>query len=382
VNRASEIALCRRILDHIAAGTTDQADSSYRQPVEHYTSADRLARELDRLFGRLPLAVAHLSELAAPGDFVTRRVADTPLLLTRDRSGAVRGFLNVCRHRGTQVVDRERGRGARGFACPYHAWAYGLDGALLAVPHAAGFPGVEPGISPGLVPVPTACAAGFVWISLDRDGPPLDPVAWLGPLAAELDGFALAAQHVHDPRRIELAQNWKLAADGALETYHLRSTHRSTIYPLFHDNLGLVDLVGPHIRTVFPKRSIAALAAQPEGDWHLRPHANILYFLFPNTILLVEPDHAMVLHTYPVGTDRCRFDAYALVPEPPASDKALAYWTANLEVFYGAVAEDFARGDSIQATLRSGANRELVFGRFEHALAAFHRALDAGCSQE
>jgi len=377
MNRDTELGLCHRVLDHIAAGTTDQAASSYRQPVDHYTSPERLARELDRVFGRLPLAIAHASELAAPGDFLTRRVGDVPLLVTRDRSGSVRAFHNVCRHRGTQVVEAERGRGARGFACPYHAWSYGLDGALLAVPHVTGFPGVEPGSGAGLVPLPTACAAGFVWISLDPGRAPLDPVAWLGPLAAELEGLGLPAHHVHDPRRLELAQNWKLAADGALETYHLRATHRKTIYPLFHDNLGLVDLVGPHIRTVFPKRSISDLAARPTAEWSLRAHANILYFLFPNTILLVEPDHAMVLHTYPLGTDRCGFDAYALIPEPPQSDKALGYWAANLEVFYGAVAEDFARGDSIQAALRSGANRELLFGRFEHALAAFHRTLDA-----
>jgi len=375
MNRDCEIALCRRVLDHIAAGTTDMAETTYRQPAEHYTSPDRLARELDRVFGRLPLAVAHLSELAAPGHFITRRIGDTPILLTRDRSGALRAFLNVCRHRGTQLVAEPRGR-ANGFACPYHAWSYGLDGALLAVPHAVGFPGLETGVTAGLVPLPAAEAAGFAWISLDRDAS-VDPVAWLGPLAAELDGLAIPAQHVHDPRSIELAQNWKLAADGALETYHLRSTHRTTIYPLFHDNLGLVDLVGPHIRTVFPKRSIAELAGRRTDEWQLRPHANILYFLFPSTILLVEPDHSMVLHTYPVGTDRCRFDAYALVPEPPKSDKALAYWAANLAVFYGAVAEDFARGDSIQASLRAGANRELLFGRFEHALAAFHRTLDA-----
>ncbi len=376
MNRDIEIALVRRVLDHIAAGTTDQADTTYRQPAEHYTSPGRLARELERLFGLLPLAVAHLSELAAPGDFVTRRIGDIPVLLTRDRAGGLRAFLNVCRHRGTQVVPDPRGR-ANGFACPYHAWSYGLDGALLAVPHARGFPGVEPGLAAGLVPLPAAAAAGFAWISLDRATTSFDPAAWLGPLAAELDGLAIAAQHVHEPRTIELAQNWKLAADGALETYHLRATHRTSIYPLFHDNLGLVDVFGPHIRTVFPKRSIGELAGRPTAEWHLRPHANILYFLFPSTILLVEPDHSMVLHTYPDGTDRCRFDAYALVPEPPESEKALAYWAANLAVFYGAVAEDFARGDSIQAALRAGANRDLLFGRFEHALAAFHRTLDA-----
>jgi phenylpropionate dioxygenase-like ring-hydroxylating dioxygenase large terminal subunit len=376
MNRATEIALVRRVLDHMASGTTDTADTTYRQPADHYTSPDRLARELEAVFGRVPLAVTHVSELAAPGDFVTRRIGDTPVLLTRDRAGAARAFINVCRHRGTQLVERACGRGANGFACPYHAWSYGLDGALLAIPHAGGFPGVEPGPGAGLVPLPTASAGGFVWISLDRDAP-LDPAAWLGPLAAELDGLALPAQHVHDPRSLELAQNWKLAADGALETYHLRATHRRTIYPLFHDNLGLVDLVGPHIRTVFPKRSIAGLAALPTAEWNLRAHANILYFLFPSTIVLVEPDHSMVLHTYPVGTDRCRMDTYALVPEPPISEKALGYWAANMAVFYGAVAEDFARGDSIQASLRSGANRDLTFGRFEHALAAFHRTLDA-----
>jgi phenylpropionate dioxygenase-like ring-hydroxylating dioxygenase large terminal subunit len=373
MNRDTEIDLIIRALDHLAAGTTDRAEDSYRQPVDHYTAPDRLALERERLFGRVPLAIAHLSELAAAGDFVTRRVCDTPVLVTRDRAGRVGAFINVCRHRGTQVVEERCGRGKAGFACPYHAWSYGLDGALLAAPHAAaGFPGLEPGSAAGLVPLPTATAAGFVWISLDREATALDP---LGPLADELGGLDLASHQAHDPRRIQLAQNWKLAIDGALETYHLRPTHRTTIYPLFVDNLGLVDVIGRHIRTVFPKRSIAGLRDRPRADWRLRDHANILYLLFPNTILLVEPDHAMVLHTYPTGTDACSLDSYALIPEPPVSDRARSYWAANMDVFYGAVAEDFAKGDSIQAGLRSGANQELLFGRFEHALAAFHRAL-------
>ncbi|HEY8146776.1 MAG TPA: Rieske (2Fe-2S) protein, partial [Kofleriaceae bacterium] len=139
MNRDTVIALCRRVLEHIAGGTTDQADTTYRQSADHYTSPDRLARELEAVFGRVPLAVAHVSEISAPGDFVTRRIGDTPILLARDRAGVVRGFVNVCRHRGTQVVEKARGRGAKGFACPYHAWSYGLDGALLAIPHAGGF---------------------------------------------------------------------------------------------------------------------------------------------------------------------------------------------------------------------------------------------------
>lgn len=376
MNHDTQVALIRRLLDHLDARTTDTADATHRQPVADYTAHAVHEAELARIFRRVPLPVGHTSQVAGAGDFITRRLADIPVLVVRDPAGPLRAFINVCRHRGTQVVAAPCGRAAKSFACPYHGWTYGTSGALIGQPHRDGFPGDGPGQpGTGLVPVPCAEAAGLVWVSLDRSAPgaALDMNAWLGPLAPELESYQLSSHHVYDPRTLELAQNWKLLADGALETYHIRVTHKDTIWPLFNDNLGLVDVLAPHIRTVFPKRSLAALEGTPPADWRLREHANILYLVFPSTILLIQPDHVVVLLSQPLAPDRVRVDGFTLVPEPPTTGSARRHWDANDELFYRAVAEDFALGDSIQAALASGANRSLLFGRFEHGLTAFHR---------
>jgi phenylpropionate dioxygenase-like ring-hydroxylating dioxygenase large terminal subunit len=182
---------------------------------------------------------------------------------------------------------------------------------------------------------------------------------------------------VFAPVRQERALSWKLAIDVFLESYHLRPTHKDSIYPMFFDNVGLVDRVGPHLRNIFPKRTIRELPALPTESWELRRHANVLYHLFPNTLILVEPDHAAVLHLWPQGPDRTLLTAYTLVPEAPAmTDSARAYWDANNTILYNAIDEDFAMGESIQRGLASGANREVVFGAFEHALAHFHHQID------
>jgi hypothetical protein len=235
------------------------------------------------------------------------------------------------------------------------------------------------------VPVSEACGLVFVRRSpLHHDPRPasdaphepnggdLDARSFLRPIADELDGFGLGTSTVHAPRVTTRALSWKLAIDIFLETYHLRSTHKDTIYAMFFDNVGLVDRVGPHLRNVFPKRSIRDLTNVPEATWRLRTHANVLYHLFPNTLVLIEPDHAAVLHVWPKGPRHTTVASYLLVPEPPLTDKARAYWSANADVLYGATDEDFAMGESIQQGLTSGANREVVFGAFEHALAHFH----------
>lgn len=380
MQQALQAALVRRVLAHLERKTTDAEPAPSTIPVAAYTDPARHERERERLFRDLPLAIGHASQLAAPGDFFTHDAAGAPLLVVRTEDGGIAAYLNVCRHRGTRVEAAPCGQ-RRAFLCPYHNWSYGLDGRLIGVPHEHGFAGIGREAR-GLVRVPAGVAAGFVFV---RPRPPApgeavsldgELAAWLGPLAGDLDGFGCTTSHVYAPRTSPRALSWKLAIDVFLESYHLRPTHRASIYGMFFDNLGLVDPVGPHLRNVFPKRTIRELADLPEAEWALRRHANVLYHLFPNTLVLVEPDHAAVLHLWPDGPARTVLASYTLVPEPPATDKARAYWDANNAILYGAVDEDFAMGESIQRGLASGANRELVFGAFEHALAHFHRQIE------
>ncbi len=379
-----QVSLVKRVLAHVSARTTDADDERgpTRVRTATYLDEERFAREKERLFRGLPITVGHVSSLAGPGDFITHDASGIPLLVVRGDDGEVSAFLNVCRHRGTRVEDLPCGSGKRAFVCPYHAWSYGRDGRLLGIPHEGGFTGIDRA-ERGLVRVPVGVAGGLVWVrpspaaSADDAGERagrLDAKAWLGTLADDLDGFGLATSHVHAPVTFTKAMNWKLAIDVFLETYHLRTAHKDTIYPIFFDNLGLVDRVGPHQRNVFPKRTIRDLAGQPDDVMGsvLRKHANILFHLFPNTFVLVQPDHAAVIHAWPVGPSRTDFTAYTAVPEPPVTDKARAHWDANNAILYGATGEDFTLGESIQRGLDSGANDEVVFGSFEHSLAHFH----------
>ena len=374
-----QVQLVRRVLDHLERKTTDTAEAPTRQPATAYGAA-AYEREAATLFRKLPLAIGHASQLAKPGDFITHDASGVPLLVVKQEDGELAAFLNVCRHRGTRVENAPCGS-KKGFTCPYHAWSYGRDGSLLRVPHERGFERLRLAIDQqarrDLVRVPVAVIAGLVFVTpTPGDARAASIGDWLGPLARDLEGFGLHTSSPYAPTTMTKKMSWKLAIDVFLEAYHLQSAHRESIYPMFFDNLGLVDPHGPHLRNVFPKRTICELAARPESEWSLRTHANVLFHLFPNTLVLVEPDHAAVLHLWPKGPAETLLTAYTLVPEPPATEKARVYWDKNNAILYGAVDEDFAMGESIQRGLDSGANRDFVFGAFEHALAHFHSQIE------
>jgi phenylpropionate dioxygenase-like ring-hydroxylating dioxygenase large terminal subunit len=382
MNQDLQIDLVKRVHAHIHAKTTDTDGDAAILSIDAYADPSRLRREIDALFfdkkrpqdgtrtvpnqRRPPLAIAHSSQLPKPGDFITHDVSGTPYLVMRRDDGGLDAFLNVCRHRGTRVESEPSGN-KRAFSCPYHGWTYGKRGQLITVPHAQGFACIDKSTR-GLVQVPCAEVSGIIFVN----GSDEDVRTYLGPIADDLDSFGITTSHHTLPLRTERPISWKLAIDIFLETYHLRPTHKDTIYPMFFDNLGLVDRIGPHLRNVFPKRSIHELEGTEPSTWSLRLHANVLYHLFPNTLVLVQPDHAAILNVWPVGTDRAIVDAYSVVPEAPSTDKARGYWKANADILYGATREDFMMGESIQRGLGSGANHDVVFGSYEHALRHFH----------
>lgn len=338
-----------------------------------YCDEARLGLELEKLFRAAPIILGHSSQLSQAGDFMTMTLAQRPLLLTRTEQG-VRGFLNVCRHRGTQVAPEECGHRQR-FVCPYHAWTYDNEGRLLRIPDEEGFSGVEKS-SRGLASFPVEERHGLLWGRLSG-GEPLSLERYLSTLDADFSHLSLSSQVMYQPTRFSVEMNWKLAIDIFLEAYHVRYVHHKSIYPIFFDNLALFESFSPHQRNFFPKRTILSLAAEDKASWRLRAHCNILYHIFPNTLLLVQPDHLSMFHVQPDGVARSKVFAYTLLPEAPASEKAAAYWQKNIDILYGALKEDFAMGESIQRGAASGANEELLLGRYEQSLQRFHHAVSS-----
>ncbi len=374
MDQATQAELARRIADLLGAKTTQMDGGETVVDAARYVDPARFALERERLFRRHPVAVAHVSQLERPGDYLTHDGTGAPLLLARAADGSLTAHVNACRHRGTRLVCEAGGRNRQAFVCPYHGWTYDTLGALRAVPHAYGFPS-DPASSLRLEPVAVAERAGLVFVQA-AGGSADDVDRLLQPIRAELEGFRLGTHVRFCPRERLLQLNWKIAIEIFLEAYHLKHAHSGSIYPIFFDNLGLSDSFEPHVRGVFPKRTIAEALARPPGSWPLREHANVLYFVFPNALVLVEPDHAGVLLLDPTDPHHTVLRTFLLVPEPPATEKAERYWQKNHDLLLGAVLEDVKLGEGIQAGMRAGAVREVRFGRFEHGLRYFAESVD------
>lgn len=375
VNRSIELHLLRTALTRLTDAETDMDGPPREISVTRYLDPEQLRRERRTVFRKLPVVVGFASQVESPGDYLTHEASGVPVVVTRAADGAVRAFINACRHRGTRLVDGPCGRGARAFVCPYHAWAYDLHGRLRHMPGPYGFAGIDPETR-GLVELQVDVRGGLVFV-VPTPGVRVPIDDFLGPFADDLGSWGFDQHVAYEHRTRDLQANWKLLSDGSFEVYHVRHAHRKTIYPLFTDNVGVVsDWHEPHVRLIFPKRTLAGLADEPESEWSLRAHANVLYGIFPNTILLVQPDHAMVVTSWPESPDRSTLRSAMLIPEPPTSDRARRYWDKNAELFWTAIDEDLALGERIQQTLDSGANETLLFASYEHLVPKWHASLD------
>ena len=319
----------------------------------------------------MPLAIGLSCLLPEPGDFLAHDHSGDPMLFVRQKDGGLRGFLNVCRHRGAKLAQ---GCGqASAFACPYHAWTYGLDGKLLSRPDEQSFTGVEKSAS-GLVEIPCIERDGIVWASATPGGS-LDLDAHLGPVGRDLAAYGLAGYRHYETRERRQSFNWKLLVDTFLETYHLSTLHYETIHPIFFTNLCAFDPMGRHLRMTGARRTIEDMRGQPEADWDVIRHTVIVYVLFPNTVFIVQGDHIETWHVFPVPgePDRCIMRISLYTPEPALTDSARRHWDNSFNLLMRTVEEeDFPVGEDMQRGFHSLAQSHITFGRNEPALAHFH----------
>jgi choline monooxygenase len=315
-------------------------------PSSWYVDPVVLDRERERVFGRTWQLVGGAEDLARPGDFLAAEVAGEPVVVARGEDGVLRAFSNVCRHRAGPVAC---GRGHRpSLRCGYHGWTYGLDGRLLATPE---FEGVLD-LDRAAVRLPELRAATFgslAFVHLDPGAPALERV--LGEMAVETAGLGLERLRFHHRHDYEVACNWKVYVDNYLEGYHIPIVHpglfREIDYAAYR-----VETREHHSRQHAPVRS-----PSPESPYRRRLEAGkepeaLYYWLFPNLMLNVYPDHVQVNLVLPLGPERTlvRFDW--LVPDPsrpglePELERSFAF---SDEV----QREDAAVCEAVQRGLRS-----------------------------
>ncbi|MEM7433690.1 MAG: SRPBCC family protein [Myxococcota bacterium] len=370
------IELISECLELIGKDEPFMTNDEMKVPVREYLDERMFDEERAQLLRSSMNIVAHGSQVSKPGDFITRDVLGTPVLLARQKDGTLKAFVNVCRHRGATVETRSHGN-CRRFVCPYHAWTYRTDGALAAVRHEDGFPTLDVA-NTHLVELQCYEAAGLVWVCPDPQAPTWSPDEGTRTLIAELEGLGCGSSVVFASDDRVWHANWKLIADGGLESYHFKILHRNTIADFFTDNISTFEFLGDHIRTVLPQRSIVELREQPESTWDIRKHTHVVYFVAPNATILIQEGHYELILTTPLSVGQTRIEVLTVVPAPRESgfsDRATQFWTANHDFTRKTLYEDFEVGEQIQRGMHTGANEFFRFARFEGALTQWHERL-------
>jgi len=367
--------LTRMAFEHLDAGTTAMAPDGLRNPVTAYIDPERFEQESAALFRTYPLLVGLTCLAPEAGDYFVDDLAGVPVLVVRGSDGVLRAFFNVCRHRGSRVVEG-RGSAARSFSCPYHAWTYDTSGRLMRIPCREGFADVDVE-NTSLTELPLVERHGLIWV-VPSEGNAPDIDAQLGGLAPELASYGLEGYSHFGTATLTPEINWKVGIDTFLEAYHLAILHPTTVGPLYHNNLSLSDGFGLNHRMVAIRKTFEKMrgAADVVGDF--LTHTIQLYTLFPNVMFIHQADHIEIWRSFPRDgrVDASSVELSLYVPEPVTSDSARRYWQANMDLALDTVdREDFRLSERIQRGYGSGAQSHLTYGRNEPALIHFHRSI-------
>jgi len=394
---------------------------------ECYVSRDYVRKEFDAVWSKVWQMACRETQLRQPGDFVTYQISDQSVLITRDREGELKAFHNVCLHRGTRLME---GRGTVGgggaFSCPYHAWTWGLDGALQNVPCAWDFPKLEPS-KYGLRPVQVDTWDGWVFINFDLDAASLTD--YLGDVVPRhFAEWPMRNRRIAAYGAKIIPANWKAALEAFMEVYHVFRTHPQTNTPGltpttnydqwgYHARMLQTVVPDPHypagpptieeylesmeimgappnddapvlearegesLRAFMARSRRVALSKEYRTDLSATSDAEVLdvieYFLFPNFIPWGAYGNPLVYRARPNGDDpdSCVFETMLVVPaggdpEPDVEMTVIASDASWTEVpnmgFYGPILDqDDSNLKRVQAGLHSTGVEQVSFSEVQ-----------------
>ncbi len=238
-------AVLKKVVDHERLVDDDREGQRFRVARRAFVSQEVFDRERANIFDKVWLFLGHESELAKPGDFLTRSVGGRTLMFTRDAKNNFHALLNTCPHRGARVC-RERSGNAKSFQCFYHGWVFGLDGSLRDMPGKESYPaGFAERPTSNLQPVPKLDSfRGFHFVSFNPNVEPLSE--YLGNAKDYLDVVADHAEAgltvVGGTQEYSIRANWKLLAENSFDGYHASTNHATYLEYLKSTTGGLVPI--------------------------------------------------------------------------------------------------------------------------------------------
>jgi phenylpropionate dioxygenase-like ring-hydroxylating dioxygenase large terminal subunit len=281
-------------------------------PAGWYVDPGRGPLEFSNVFARSWQFVCHAADLPAPGTAARFDLAGRSAVVLRTRALELRAYRNVCRHRGSRLVDGDPGTG---FAfcvdgrvrCPYHGWTYAEDGRLESVPDGQAFEAAALAES-SLDPLPVAAWRGLVFVAFGTPERPLE--AAIGDVGPDWPDLAPLRRWA-EPRSLDVAADWKLACEHALDTAHLhvaRASPRSRLFePVAFRAVGpeAVSAVGVAVdatRASWPARACLQLLGE-------RARSAQFLFVWPNLLLCLAAGTLTVVQALPRQPGRCRLRA-------------------------------------------------------------------------
>lgn len=310
MNRISRIENIFMLTKPLHTDMHEQIECAQTLAARFYIDPAILEVEKARIFRRTWQLVGTLSQncgevngvkrtIADPESFFTVEVAGEPLVIVRDKTGTLRAFSNVCRHRAGPIAQ---GSGCKNvFRCGYHGWTYTLDGRLIGTPDVEGVECFDRS-QMGMVPVRVEVWEQFIFVNFDADAQPLS--AFLGEIPKQARGFDFSNLHLVERHDYVLNCNWKVYVDNYLEGYHIPIAHpglmREIDYSQYRtETFRFYSQQFAPIRTMKPEeveeRSYAPGVGIQEACY---------FWIFPNLMLNIYPDNISTNVIIPISHDK------------------------------------------------------------------------------
>jgi choline monooxygenase len=332
-------------------------------PNAAYWSDDWLALENERLFQRAWVFAGAAAEAAAPGALKPMEIGGVPIVLVGGGNGTVRAFHNVCRHRGTRLVDAPCAK-SQAITCPYHAWSYRLDGSIRARPHFHGADTMErfdAAGDPALNLYPVRCETWNGCVFVDVSGKAPDLLEWLAPMLRRTRAFDFSQIRWIAKKTYTIKSNWKLVLENYMEGYHVFAAHPRLIA---HAPMN-VRWSGEWMDHVFYNDYVVPKLTAGRGDglpWYPNlsdedARRGMWFACMPNFAAEVYADQFVVLASYPVAPDETYEELHLFVvgDEAAASDAHAAGREALISMWDDLNLEDKAILERLQQGRRSPA---------------------------
>lgn len=286
-------------------------------PPDCYTSEAFYRREVETIFLKVWNFIGRADRIPNPGDYFAFEFVGVPVVVVRGRDGKVRAFANSCRHRGAKVMQGEGH--CTVMSCPYHAWTYAIDdGRLIGameMDETAGFAKKDF----GLVPLRLELWGGFMFLNFDKDAAPLSD--WLGDLPEVLASYDL--DNMVTTRRVEydLACNWKVYVENAMESYHVPTVHQQTLQKQKRDHNPPIPTKGEYCGLFTRHTGSRALLPGAKGFPYIRTleglaNEGTYYVLInPSTMFGLTYDCMWWLELHPISAGRTKLIVGSCFPE-------------------------------------------------------------------